>query len=163
RTVQIPFAASNFSSPQDNVYLPMSIGRTYVYKSQDPDGLITNPVTQTTDTKVILGVQTTVVHDTVSIAVAGLGTVLLEDTIDLIAWDNDCNVWYFGEDSTAYQYDANWNLIGTTKEGSWQAGVNGAMPGILMLANPRKGDAYQQEFAQGVSEDMGSVLNLGLP
>jgi hypothetical protein len=50
------------------------------------------------------------------------------------------------------------NVVST--EGSWEAGVNGAMPGILMEAHPRVGDTYQQEFSQGVAEDMATVLSL---
>jgi hypothetical protein len=45
-------------------------------------------------------------------------------------------------------------------DGSWEAGVNGAKPGIVMLANPRVGKSYRQEFLQGVAEDMAKVLNL---
>jgi len=45
-------------------------------------------------------------------------------------------------------------------EGSWEAGVNGARPGIIMEADPQKGDVYRQEFAAGVAEDMAKVLGL---
>ena len=40
---------------------------------------------------------------------------------------------------------------------TWQAGVNGAQQGIIMEANPRVGDKYQQEFAAGVAEDQAIV------
>jgi hypothetical protein len=46
-------------------------------------------------------------------------------------------------------------------EGSWQAGVNGAEPGIIMEAYPRVGDPpYRQEFLAGVAEDMATILAL---
>ncbi len=45
-------------------------------------------------------------------------------------------------------------------EGSWEAGVDGAMPGVLMLAEPVVGVTYQQEFAEDVAEDMARVLSL---
>jgi hypothetical protein len=65
------------------------------------------------------------------------------------------NVWYFGEDSKQIE---NGVVVGT--EGSWEAGVDGAKPGIIMLAEPKVGTKYQQEFAPGVAEDMAKVLSL---
>jgi hypothetical protein len=59
-------------------------------------------------------------------------------------------VWYFGEDSKVME---DGKVVST--EGSWEAGVNGAKPGIIMKANPRVGDAYRQEFLKGEAEDMG--------
>jgi hypothetical protein len=160
RNINLLFNAANFSSPQDNLFLPMAIGATYVYRAEDEDGVVLNEITQTSQTKVILGVTTTVVHDVEFLLVEGVGSIVTEETFDWIAWDNSGNVWYFGEDTTEYLYDENWNLIGTTKEGSWQAGVDGAKPGILMLADPAPGDSYRQEFFEGVAEDTAKVLNL---
>jgi hypothetical protein len=160
RKINLPFNVANFSSPLDNLFLPMAIGATYVYTAEEEDGVVLNEITQTSQTKVILGVTTTVVHDIEFLLVEGVGSIVTEETFDWIAWDNNGNVWYFGEDTTEYLYDENWNLIGTSKEGSWQAGVDGAKPGIIMLANPRAGDSYRQEFYEDVAEDMGKVLKL---
>ena len=38
-------------------------------------------------------------------------------------------------------------------EGSWEAGVDGAQPGIVMLADPQVGDVYRQEYAACVAEE----------
>ena len=160
-TIAIPFRASNFTAPRDNMYLPMAIGKTYVYWAEEEDGLVVNEITQTTGTKEIQGVETTVVHDVEWVTVEGVGTFKTEETTDWMAWDNFGNVWYFGEDTTEFLYDEDWNLIGTSKTGSWQAGVDGARPGILMLAKPRKGVSYRQEFYKGVAEDMAKVLKSG--
>src|SRR4030095_5243169 len=70
------------------------------------------------------------------------------------AQDKDGNVWYFGEDTK--ELDENGNVIST--EGSWEAGVNGAAPGIIMEANPKNGYKYQQEVAADVAEDMAQVI-----
>ncbi len=59
------------------------------------------------------------------------------------------NVWYLGEFATNYEYDDNGNLIRTNTGGSWEAGVDGALPGIIMQANPEVGDQYYQEFFLG--------------
>ena len=140
---------NNFVSQVTNPYFPLTPGTTFIYQGET-EGVPTRDVmTVTTDTKVILGVTTTVVRDQ-----AYEDKVLVEDTFDWYAQDTAGNVWYFGEDTK--ELDANGNVIST--EGSWEAGVNGAEPGIIMEANPKKGDKYQQEFASGVAEDMAQVL-----
>jgi hypothetical protein len=108
-----------------------------------------------------LGVKTTVISDVEWIIVDGVGTRKVEDTTDYMACDRFGNVWYFGEDTTEYLYDENWNPTGTSKAGSRMAGVDGAQPGLLMLANPTPGTSYLQEFYEGVAEDMAQVANLG--
>ena len=115
----------------------------------------------THETKAILSVTTTVVQDTATVfdEVTPEGRVE-EETEDWFAQDAEGNVWYFGEFTTSFEYDEQGNLIGTSNEGSWEAGVNGAKPGIIMLAHPRPGDSYRQEFAEGVAEDMAKVLRL---
>ena len=42
--------------------------------------------------------------------------------------------------------------------GAWEAGVDGAQPGIVMPARPRVGDSYPQEYYQGEAEDKPTVL-----
>jgi hypothetical protein len=81
---------------------------------------------------------------------------LQELTFDWYTQDVDGNVWYFGEDSKEYA-----NGVVTSTGGSWEAGVNGALPGIIMLADPRVGTAYRQEYYRGEAEDMGKVVALG--
>ena len=43
-------------------------------------------------------------------------------------------------------------------KGSWEAGVDGAKPGIVMQANLQVGDTYRQEYPKGEAEDMAEVL-----
>ena len=75
---------------------------------------------------------------------------LKEDTRDWYAQDRDGNVWYFGEAVANYKDGKLVNYTGT-----WEAGVHGAKPGIVMPANPMVGLKYQQEHAKGKAEDMG--------
>ena len=49
----------------------------------------------------------------------------------------------------------------TSTAGTWEAGVDGAIPGIIMLANPAKGDAYREEYRPTVAEDVALVTQLG--
>jgi len=96
-----------------------------------------------------MGVDTVVVHDTVTV-----DNEPLEDTFDWYAQDRDGNVWYFGEVTKEYKDGS------VDTAGSFEGGVNGALPGIIMPAHPQVGDQYRQEYAKGVAEDTGEVLSL---
>jgi hypothetical protein len=138
-----------FSATIDNPYLPMVPGTRTIYEAHTPDGLQQTTTEVTRDTKMIMGVKTVVVHDTVS-----LDAKMVEDTLDWYAQDRDGNVWYFGEATKKLQ-------DGTADtSGSFEGGVNGALPGIIMPGHPQVGDQYRQEYAKGVAEDTGEVLNL---
>jgi hypothetical protein len=151
----------DFDDPNDNLYFPMAIGDTYVYEAEDDDELILNKITNTGVIKTILSVDCFVVYDVEEVSPDdGANWYMTEETYDWYAWDNLGNVWYFGEDTTEYLFDDNWNPIGTSKEGSWEAGVDGALPGILMLADPMPGMCYEQEYYEGEAEDMGKVMRL---
>jgi hypothetical protein len=139
----------DFVDEIDNEFFPLEPGTTFIYKGESEGVPTREEVAVTRDTKEILGVTCTVVH--VRSYAEG---VLIEDTFDWYAQDKDGNVWYFGEDTK--ELDENGNVIST--EGSWEAGVNGAEPGIIMEANPKKSDKYQQEFAPDVAEDMAQVI-----
>jgi hypothetical protein len=150
----------DFVSIIDNKYMPLQPGATYVYKAEE-DELIRNEITVTHDTTVVAGVTCTVVHDVEKAYVEELGVwEILEDTYDWYAQDKYGNVWYFGEDTTEYIYDDQWNLIETSDEGSWEAGVDGAKQGIVMLADPAPGVSYRQEYYEDEAEDMGKILRL---
>lgn len=136
---------ANFVAAVTNPYFPLVPGTTFHYTSPPED----IAVTVTHDTKVILGVTCTVVHD-----VASEDGVTTEDTFDWYAQDRDGNIWYFGEDTKAFDNGH------VSTEGSFEAGVNGAKPGIIMEGHPIVGDAYRQEYAPGVAEDRGEVLSL---
>jgi hypothetical protein len=138
----------DFVDKIDNPFLPFRPGTTFIYeglKGTDPQR---NEVKVTHETKKILGVDCVVVNDRVT-----QKGELVEATLDWYAQDKKGNVWYFGEDAKEYQ---NGKVIST--EGSWEAGVNGAQPGIVMEADPKAGDKYRQEFAKGVAEDSAKVL-----
>jgi len=139
----------DFVSEVNNPYFPLPPGTTFIYRGES-DGVPTrDEMTVTQETKEILGVTTTVVHH-----LSYEDGVLIEDTFDWFAQDVDGNVWYFGEDTK--ELDENGDVIST--EGSWEAGVDGAEQGIIMLADPKKGDRYQQEIAPDVAEDMAQVV-----
>lgn len=156
-----PVNPADFTTGQNNIYMPQAIGTTYVYEAELPDEVERNEVFITSDTIEILGVTCTVVHDAAWVYVRELDAwFLTEDTFDWYAWDNYGNVWYFGEDTVAIIYDENWIPVGLSTEGSWKAGVDGAEAGIVMLADPFPGVSYRQEYYEDIAEDMGKVLRL---
>ena len=146
------FDADNFvaGDPIDNPYMVLRPGTTFTTRSETEDGLETGTRTITRDTVQILGITCVEVVDTVR-----LDGELIEKTHGWFSQDKDGNVWYFGEFSQEFE---DGKVVGT--EGSWKAGVNGALPGIVMLGNPEVGDEYAQEFAPGVAEDRGRVVAL---
>lgn len=144
--------AGEFVTVVDNPYFPLLPGTTFEYRTDTPDGVETNTVEVTNQTKTILGVAATVVHDQVF-----LDGELTEDTFDWYAQDSQGNVWYLGEQSCEVQSG---QCVST--EGSWEAGVADAQPGIIMWADPstQKARTYRQEFLPGTAEDVAKVLHV---
>src|SRR5262245_44693265 len=139
----------DFVAMIDNPYMPFIPGTRTVFEGVSDGQRERNVVVVTDRTKVILGVTTTVVHDQVFSANGDLA----EDTLDWYAQDRFGNVWYFGEDTAEY---VNGKVSSTS--GSWEAGVGGAQPGVVMLAQPTVGERYHQEFLKGEAEDVGAVV-----
>jgi len=145
---------ADFVDRVDNRYFPLTPGTTFVYEGETEDGEAVRVEDYVThETKQVLGVTCVVVRNRVI-----ENGDLVEETFDWYAQDKDGNVWYFGED--AKEYEA--GVVVSTK-GSWEAGVDGAMPGIIMEANPQVGDLYRQEYYKGEAEDMAEVLSLTEP
>lgn len=142
--------ADDFVTQIDNEYLPLKPGTILIYEGKTDEGTERIEVEVTNKTKEIQGIDCVVVSDKVY-----LDGDLIEDTLDWFAQDKDGNVWYFGEDSKEIEEG---KVVST--EGSWEAGVDDAQPGIVMKANPKVGDEYRQEYYKGEAEDMGEVLSL---
>ena len=134
----------------NNPHFTLTPGTTFTYEGETEDGKEKNIVMVTNETKEILGINATVVWDRV-----WLEGELIEETFDWFAQDKEGNVWYLGEDSKEFE-----NRQVTTTEGSWEAGADGAKPGIIMESNPQVGDQYRQEFYKGHAEDQAEVVSL---
>lgn len=138
--------ASDFGATVDNQLWPLVPGTHFVFEG----GGETVDVTVLAETKDVFGTTAVVVRDTVTI-----GGALVEDTVDWYAQDNDGNVWYLGEDTKEYE-----GGVVVSTEGSWEAGVNDALPGIVMHATqPVAGEPYRQEFLRCEAEDMAEVVS----
>ncbi|SIO21596.1 hypothetical protein [Agromyces cerinus] len=142
----------DFTIEIDNPYWPMEPGTRWSYVELDPDGgELTVDVTVTSETKLIAnGVEARVVRDTVS-----RGGEIVEDTFDWYAQDASGAIWYLGEDTAEFE---NGEIV--SREGSFEAGVDGALPGIALPADPAPGMEYRQEYSAGIAEDNGAVLSV---
>jgi hypothetical protein len=142
---------AEFTTEITNPYWPMRPGSRWVYRETDKDEVLKVVVTVTDQTKRIAnGIEARVVHDVVS-----QDGEPVEVTDDWYAQDSDGNVWYLGEDTAEYE---NGKVV--SREGSFEAGVDGAQPGIAVPADPEVGLAYRQEYYAGQAEDKAKVLAL---
>jgi hypothetical protein len=139
---------ADFVDEIDNPYHPLVPGTVRSYEGTSDGEKETNKITVTNDKKMILGVSTTVVRDTVYDA----DGEVTEDTFDWFAQDKAGNVWYFGEATKEFSDGE------ADTHGSWEAGVDGAKPGIVMLASPKVGDFYREEHYEGEAEDEAKVV-----
>jgi hypothetical protein len=140
---------ADFTSPVPNAYFPLEPGTVYRYRGEEDGERFRERVVVTDRTREVAGVTTTVIVDVLK--VDGL---LAERTKDWYAAANDGTVWYFGEDTA--EYDEAGRVIST--EGSWEAGVDGAVAGIIMPAEPVPTVAYRQEYYKGQAEDQAWVV-----
>jgi hypothetical protein len=135
---------NGFSARVDNPWFPLTPGTTYTYHGIRDGKPSRDVMTVTNRTKTIADAPCVAVSDRLYLA-----GHLAENTTDWYTQDSLGNVWYYGE-ATA-ELDAKGRV--TSREGSWQAGVNGAKPGIFMPAKPRVGYAGRQEYYKGHAED----------
>jgi hypothetical protein len=140
---------ANFVARIDNRYLPYEPGTRFHFEGVRGTTRQTDDQVVLRRTKRILGVTCTVVRDIVS----EHGRAV-ERTDDWYAQDRQGNLWYMGEDSFEREHG---RFVKASD--SWESGVNGAQPGIIMPADPRPGDAYRQEYyPPGKALDQARVL-----
>jgi hypothetical protein len=141
---------ANFQAVVDNPFFPLAPGTTYMYSEKLGKNTSENEVAITKDTKIIMGVTCVVVHDVVKEK-----GIAKEETFDWYAQDKQGNVWYFGEATKEFKGHGK-----VVTEGSWEAGVKGAQPGIIMKGQPAVGKPYRQEYLKGEAEDMGQIVSV---
>jgi hypothetical protein len=146
---------AEFTTEIDNPYWPMSPGSRWVYRETDTSGAEERVVVEVTgETKRIAnGIEAAVVRDTVTDVETGQP---VEVTDDWYAQDAEGNIWYLGEATQEYV-----NGKPGTRQGSFEAGIDGAEPGIAIPADPQPGMEYRQEYLKGEAEDEGAVITVG--
>lgn len=138
----------DFQVTVDNPYYPFVPGTTWTYLEKSGGAKSTNTITVTRDTRVIMGVTCVVVHETLT-----RNNRIAEEDYRWLAQHKDGTVWCFG---TASRETSPGGMVST--EGSWEAGVKGAQPGIVMPGLPAPGKPYRQEFLYNVAENMGQIV-----
>jgi hypothetical protein len=149
--VPVVLDPADFTADITHEYWPMRPGTRWSYRELDEEGhVLAVTITVSTESKRIAnGVTARVVRDTVT-----EDGELVEDTFDWYAQDGAGNVWYLGEDTAEFEDGAV-----ATREGSFEAGVDGALPGVIMPAEPEDGLTYRQEYYAGEAEDNGEILS----
>lgn len=144
----VAMTPSDFSTRIDNEYWPMEPGSRWTY---DEGRALVVVVTVTDHTRrVANGVTARVVRDTVT-----ADGEVVEDTFDFYAQHRDGTIWYLGEDTAEFE-----DGKVASKEGSFEAGVDGALAGVVVPAKPKVGMKYRQEFHRGEAEDNGEILSV---
>jgi hypothetical protein len=143
---------AEFTAKVTNPYFPLVPGTRLIYREQDAQGTVQRDVIHVTKRRKLIanGITARVVHDVVS-----EDGEPVEKTFDWFAQDATGNVWYLGEDTKEYE---NGKVVST--HGSFEAGVDGAQPGVIMPASPQVGMTYRQEFYAGEAEDQARILSL---
>jgi hypothetical protein len=133
----------------DNPWFPLKPGTVTVFTGRDAGKASRDVVFVTYWTHLVDGVYCRVVDDRLY-----LNGILREHTHDFYAQTRKGVVWYFGEHTA--ELDAQGNV--TSREGSFESGLDGAEAGIFMPAHPKVGDSFRQEDYPGHAEDQFSVV-----
>ncbi|HET7450070.1 MAG TPA: hypothetical protein VFJ78_05685 [Gaiellaceae bacterium] len=144
-------AARQFTPHVTNRWFPLTPGTQYVYQGVKDGKPSRDVVTVTRRVVVIDGAPCVTVEDRLY-----LGGRLEERTTDWYSQDAAGNVWYFGERTA--ELDRHGHV--TSTEGTWRAGVDGAVAGIYMPAAPRVGQTGRQEYYKGHAEDHFRVIGV---
>src|ERR1700730_4236089 len=141
-------APASFTANFTNHYWPLKPGAMWTYdglKDGQPEHVV---IVVAKTPRPVYGVRCLTVLDTVTI-----NGSLEEKTADWYAQDKTGAVWYFGEDSKDYK-----NGAVSSTQGTWESGVDGPLPGVIIQGAPTPGPTYRQEYRPGVAEDMARVL-----
>lgn len=134
-----------------NPYFPLEVGAVSILEGTEGGALLRVVITVLDSTLDVAGVTTRIVEE-----VETEDGVLVEDSRNFFVQAVDGTVCYYGEDVDVYE-----NGVIVDHPGQWRAGLNGAVPGILMTATPEVGQAFRQEVATGVAEDRAQFTAMG--
>jgi hypothetical protein len=141
---------ADFQATVDNPYFPLVPGTTLKYVENSGGETSETEITVLSETRVVMAVTCAVVRDRVK-----ENGVVKEETFDWYAQDKQGTVWQFGTAAKEFKSGGRVSM-----EGSWEAGVKDAQPGIIMPGNPKPGKPYRQQYARDEAEDMAQVIAL---
>jgi hypothetical protein len=157
-------AAGPFSLIIDNGFFPVVVGSESLLENEGGQHQLVISVPG--EIEPVAGINTRVL-----VEMESEDGLLIEVSRNFFAQASDGTVCYFGEDvdicDAGLQPDGDGGFLcegaAPSHEGSWRAGENGALSGIIMLPDPMVNDSYKQEDAPGVAEDHAEVMALGEP
>ena len=136
--------AGPFSAEISNPFFPLPVGAQWILEGEDDEGTeVRVEITSLDETEVVAGVTTRVIEERET-----EDGELVEVSRNFFVQTSDGTVCYYGEDVDDYE---DGKIVG--HEGAWRAGVDGALPGILIPGDPQVGQSFRQEVAIGVAED----------
>jgi hypothetical protein len=166
---------NTFTADITNPYFPLPVGATWVYTGKEQGQNIGLEITvldtepfrfgggQNVTTRVV---RETEWADTFANGVIDPGEQLIEVSLNYFGQTQTDpapgtgTVCYFGENVDIYE---DGEIVG--HEGAWRAdgrkGLPGTAPGIFMPAAPQPGMTFQQEVAEGVAQDLATIVRTG--
>jgi len=150
-----------FSSTGRNPYFILETGYQMIFEGREKRHNAQLTITVLNETRIIhiiiagtpADVETRVVEERLT-----HDGVLAELSRNYFSICNRTNsVFYFGEAVESYDPDGT-TVIST--EGSWEAGISGAQPGVIMPGTVLLGGKYFQEIAPGVAMDRAEIVSL---
>ena len=142
-----------FTLEIDNPYFPLPVGRQIVLEGTEwffRD--VSVRITVLDEVRTVAGVRTRVVEE-----YEATDGEVVEVSRNYLAQTRDGVVCYFGEEVDIYDGDG--NVV--SHRGAWLADGETNIPGIFMPSPLEVGQAFQQEIAPGVAEDLAKVVALG--
>ena len=147
-------AAPTVFGPVEHRYFPVEPGTVWTYEGSRNGAHRRDVVRVLHDTRTVMGVECSALFQEMY-----LDGVLVERTWEWFAGDQDGNLWKFGEES----FDFEDGLVVLTED-SWEAGVGGALPWMVLVADPRPGDVTTNgdEIIQVVSVSAVALVPAGV-
>ena len=151
-TVDLGTSGCTFSDLGRNRYFVLEPGHQLNLAGEIRAGLFEVRQTVTNQTRVINGVNTRLVEE-----LERVNGEVVELSLNYYALCQETgDLFYFGE-----QVELLDGGVVVSSEGSWEAGVDGALPGIAMPATFMLGARYQMEIAPGIAMDRVENLDAG--
>jgi hypothetical protein len=140
-----------FSLSIDNPFMPLAVGNQSILEGTEDGATIRLQVTVLNEIENVAGIDTQVVEER-----EWEDGELIEVSRNFFVQASDGTVCYYGEDVD--NYDG-----GTVAghQGTWRAGENENVPGIIMPGSPAVGQVYYQERAPGIAEDYAEITDIG--
>jgi hypothetical protein len=130
---------ADFVGAVSNPWFPLRPGTVWTYHGVKDAKQAIEVLTVLSQPTVIDGVPCVALQDDLT-----LNRVKVERSVTYYAQHRDGGVWLFGEDT--HQVDRNGHVKGVV--GSWRAGVDGAVPDLVMPAAPAKGNEFAERTAE---------------